>query len=283
MKLHKYQMTPNNQEIDWKFWEAVPVVFLVLWIGLRVFHGYFQLGKSLSVDGLGMVGTTLVAAALGFLAILLQVRSSSRQLRDQIKAQRDAERKEHERGNKAVAIAVLFEIDGFYRSRLRDLRQFLDRIDPLNDTLPGMMAVDQNPFPVYFGNASRIGDLEDHIVQAVVHFYGEAISYLSILRDYREALNFVDCRAKFSSLSPLRPQDLPSRAAEAQARTELKRLKQALPELERFAWLVCYYLCKFTGTEFKFPVIGAAAQNLSIKDFEEPADVGRLPGVQSTD
>ncbi len=45
-------------------------------------------------------------------------------------------------------------------------------------------------------------------------------------------------------------------------------LQGALPELIKFAWLVCYSLCKFTGTDFKSPVIGVAAENISMKDFE---------------
>ena len=63
---------------------------------------------------------TLVAAAIAFIAVIIQIRSSSKQVQDQIKAQRDAEREEQERQKRAVATAILFEIDLIYRSMIRD-------------------------------------------------------------------------------------------------------------------------------------------------------------------
>lgn len=47
---------------------------------LLLFHRYTELGRSLSNDYHAMVGTTLVAAVLGFGAVSHQTRSSYRQL-----------------------------------------------------------------------------------------------------------------------------------------------------------------------------------------------------------
>ena len=210
---------------------------------------------------------TLAAGILAFVAVQLQMRN-----------QRRAVRQEQERQKKAVATAVLFEIDGFYRSHLRDPRKLLERIDPIKDNLPGIRSVGPTPFPVYLGNASKIGELNMDNVQAIVHFYSAANSYLSILRDYKNSLDRAD-RAKLLSMTPRGSPDLSSLADEAQARLNLKHMKEALPELIRFAWLVCYYLCRSTGNEFEFPTVGVAAEPISMKEFESSSESGVREGV----
>ena len=90
--------------------------------------------KGLTPDG----AMTLVAAAIAFIAVIWQIRSSSKQVQEQIRAQRDAERKERERQRKAVATAILFEIDGFYAGYLRQPRDFLAGKDIENVGLPAV-------------------------------------------------------------------------------------------------------------------------------------------------
>ena len=221
-----------------------------------------QFEAKLTLDGL----MTLFAGLIAFAAVIIQIRSSSGQLRDQIRAQRDADREEQERQKKAVATAILFEIDGFYRAYLRDPRDLLARIGSTKDSLPGIRLAVFNPFPVYVGNSSKIGELDVEKVQGVVHFYGVATSYLSILQDYKNSLERVD-RAKFVSMTPRGSGDFSSLADEAEARLNLRHVKEALPELIKFTWLVCHKLCGFTDVKFEFPIIGVAAEQISIQDF----------------
>src|SRR5271157_2399405 len=101
--------------------------------------------KGITPDG----SMTLIAGVIAFIAVIIQIISSSKQVQDQVKAQRDAERGEQVRQRKGVAIGLLFEIDGFYRSYLRDPRKVFDRIDVSKDNLPGVRSVGENPFPVY--------------------------------------------------------------------------------------------------------------------------------------
>lgn len=168
-------MKPKDQENDRQFWLVVVVVSIVLYGGLTVFHRYTQLGRSLSVDGLAMIGTTLVAAAIGFLAILLQVRSSSKQLRDQIREQRDAERTEQERQKKAVASALLLEIDNFY------LRHLIDReigakvwrqLDANRQTVEVLKLIIGAPFVIFEASADRLRELDESTSRAVIASYG---------------------------------------------------------------------------------------------------------------
>ena len=220
----------------------------------------------LSLDGL----MTLIAGFIAFAAVIIQIRSSSRQLQKQLEAQREAQLAEEKRQNRAVANAILFEIDDFYRFHLRDPRNFLDAIDPQKDKLPGIGSVGPSPFPVYCGNAAKIGELDVGNVEAIVHFYAAASSYLSILQEYKASMERAE-RGKFLSMIGRGTQDLSALADEADARMHLGRMKGALPELIRFTWLVCHQLCEFTDITFEFPRIGVAAEQLSIKDFKIPS------------
>jgi hypothetical protein len=223
--------------------------------------------KGFTPDGV----MTLIAGVLAFAAVQWQIWD-----------QRRAAHREQDRQKRAVATALLFEIDGFYRSYLRDPRKFWAHIDPKKDALPGVRSVGENPFPVYGGNASKIGELENYNVQGIVHFYGEANSYLSMLRDYRNALEAISYLATSLSITQRSSEGPPWLVREGEARAHLSRLKQAVPELIKFAWLVCYYLCRDTGTEFKFPTIGVAAEPLSIKDFEPSPDNDTGLGANSS-
>lgn len=114
-----------------------------------------QFEPKLTLDGL----MTLIAGLVAFLAVMIQICSSSKQLRDQMKSQHKAEQEEQKRHMKAVATALLFEIDGFYATYLRQSRDRLEKMDLEKDGLPQMASFGPNLFPVYHGNARKIGEL----------------------------------------------------------------------------------------------------------------------------
>lgn len=190
LKLQKCWMKLKIQEIDWRFWAAVPVVVLVLWVGLRVFHRCFQLGRSLSVDGLAMIGTTLVAAAAGFLAILYQVRSSSRQLRDQIEADRARAAHEKEEQKRAIAAAIVNEIDNI----CLELDQVQDNIKHALQTpgrFPLAIGFRANTSLIYKAIAPSLGILSAEAVSAIVRFYSKMGSYEGMWRVYQYCLDML--------------------------------------------------------------------------------------------
>ena len=121
-----------------------------------------QFETKLTLDGL----MTLVAGIIAFAAVIIQIRSSSKQLHDQMKTQRDAEREEQERLKKAVATAILFEIDSVY-SRFVGFVE--DRSLP-RDALG-------TDFPVFAANAGQLGLLHQEAVAVVVRFYGAVSEY----------------------------------------------------------------------------------------------------------
>jgi hypothetical protein len=130
-----------------------------------------QFETKLTLHGL----MTLIAGIIAFAAVIMQVRSSSKQVRDQIKAQRDAEHDEQKRQKLAVAKALLTEIDHFVLFHVR----------PLINKEPGREFVkflDDTPFTVFQANAYRLGEMESETARTVVHFYGLASEHVASLR-----------------------------------------------------------------------------------------------------
>lgn len=245
-------MKPKDQENDWKFWVAVPFVVLVLWIGLRVFHRCFQLGRSLSVDGLAMIGTTLVAAAVGFLAIVYQVRSSSKQLRDQMWDQREAEREEAERQKRAIAAALLAEINDFYKFSLKglwgDRARLRGAITGLMKPPPELGSLPSTALVLYRSTTHQLGALNVTTVKSVVGLYNFMASFIDTYEAYRR------------DWSPSRP------IADPEMATKLRDIFDVVPKLILDCYRTCQQLAKeqavpFEKSGFSIPVIGERNEN----------------------
>jgi hypothetical protein len=145
-----------------------------------------QFEAKLSLDGL----MTLVAGIIAFVAVIIQIRSSSRQVQDQIKAQRDAEREERERQKRALATALVFEIDHCYRAYLpraltlaRGLRG--NTLDPKAGVAIRFEAAS---FDVYSGNVQSLGTLGAEASGPVIRFYKIACDLKDLMQHYRECL-----------------------------------------------------------------------------------------------
>jgi len=192
---------------------------------------------------------TLVGVLVALVAVILQVRSSSKHVQDQIRAQRDAERDERERQKKAVATGILFEIDNFYLYHLRGVR------GPINETLqrrelPEVVRIPSSLFSVYQGNTGRLGDLPNEVVQAIVHFYSEAAQFLALREDYRAE------REAHGQLRFEDPDNLKAVALCGHAR-------DSLPGLTRAAYIACEKLCGVSGLDFKPPNVAVAEENIA--------------------
>jgi hypothetical protein len=210
----------------------------------------------LTLDGL----MTLMAGIIAFIAVIIQIRSSSKQVQDQLKAQRDAEREGREGQKKAVATALLFEIDSFYRLHVRETNESLRGWSPTTGDLFEAKSISPQPFPVYNGNASVLGSLDEDLVFNIVEFYGAAAQYLSALRDYKMEFE----RPRYNIALP-RSATGASAAPEAMARSLLHELQQGLPRLINFAFVASKKLCEAAHVEFRAPFISIAAENLSVE------------------
>jgi hypothetical protein len=192
----------------WRDIIGVALVLSVTWIVLVVFHRLTELGRSLSNDYYAVVGTTLFAAALGFGAVMLQLR-----------AQQRAAEEDEERRRSGVAKALLAEIEDWENCFLPGVQKTLADIDSEKLTkqqLPWLGSPSSNPFEVYRGNVSKIGDFNYGVVTAVTAFYKTSAEHLRAYEDYRTTLDRLNT-----------PNETPETLEEA--RYCLKQIKAFIP------------------------------------------------------
>jgi hypothetical protein len=232
-------------------WRVIALAVLLLGIAgvLRLYWGGFVWKSGLSNDAIVVLFVGLIA----FLAVMIQIEEDrTRRLEDQ------------ESETKAVATALLFEIDGFYATYLRQPRELLMGKDVAKDALPRFASIGPNQFPVYRGNASNIGGLPVECVLGLVGFFQQADSILSNLADYASTL---ERQRRFRlEASTRRTLDnvLVLNVEESLARTQLGRIKSVLPEAIKAAHLICHTLCEFVGVPFEYPAVTVAAERLSV-------------------
>jgi hypothetical protein len=190
----------------------------------------------------------LVAGLLAFFIVRRQIRSSSADLQKQLDAEKGARIEDGKRRSRAVAKAILFEIDGFYRSQLYGVRDHLEEFAKKRE-LPEVIHTSPFTFAVYQGNTATLGELPDEVVEATVHFYSRAGHYYTIREDYKanrepltDAKGFGDNKNK--------------------AWTQFGHLKDCHPDLTRSAHEACEKLCPLAGVPFKPPTIAVAAEDV---------------------
>ncbi len=244
-------MKPRSAENGWSVWAIAGAFLIIVSVGLVLFHRYTRLGGSLSADGLAMICTTLFAAAFGFLAVVLQIRSSYMTFSLQVEADAATRREEQQRQKRVVATGVLFEIDGLYRYLLRDVRSFLQDVNPETENLRGLEVKPgrTNPFVVFEGNVNRIGELDASVAESVVHFYSGARAYFSVLERYDMSRD-------------LYMADPTNQEREDLTRQYLGMIKKTIPSLTLIAHSTSKQLCTILSINFEAHRIAVAAENL---------------------
>jgi hypothetical protein len=215
----------------------------------------FSFDARLSLDGV----MTLAAGVIAFLAVLLQIRSLKNQVNRQLKAERKARIEDADARRRAVAKAILFEIDHFYRFYIQDVLKLLD--NRLRAGLPpAIHTPGPRPFPVYWGNCSRLGDLDDRIVEAVVHSYGMAQGYVSALTEYAARYD-LGVREDSPRAYQLAEQLLP-------------RIRNHCEALVPMVFLTCGLLCFYSGVHFEMPTVAVANDTRVTKETRESLMIG---------
>lgn len=145
----------------------------------------------MSLDDFALLGATIVAATLGFGAVLLQIRSSEAQLRRQIADRDERSRKERTRRIASVAKALLVEIQDFQRSYLLGMEKGVEsttalaKLTPYN--LPRLGSYPAGGFEIYTGNVGVLGEFDEQAVELIVRFYKTAAEHFAAYRDYQGA------------------------------------------------------------------------------------------------
>ena len=186
--------------------------------------------KGFTPDGI----MTLVAGVLAFAAVQWQIWD-----------QRRTQGKDQERRRRAVATAVLFEIDSVYRSLIQGISE------QINTPGSGPLLVKpfDSGFPVFEGNAGSLGELPAQLVQAVVGFYGVIMRHISTLKLYASLAT--------QSQSEVSAIDWKGTASEL-----LESTKTILPALKLSAYTASRALCDFARLEFAAPTIAVASESL---------------------
>lgn len=157
-------------------------------------EGYGVKGKDIVHFNWAFSGDGLLALAAGvitFAAVMIQIHYSSKQLRDQMKAQEEARLAEVKRRRLSLETAILFEIDDFYARYLQGKQPPSGVVEATEHdgkrAINYELTLDPNPFTVYQQVAGRLGELDTVSVGAIVHFYNMASVYLALLRAYDDA------------------------------------------------------------------------------------------------
>jgi hypothetical protein len=216
---------------------------------MTMFHPSW-LEPKLTLDG----GATLVAGLIAFIGGLLAylaVRGQTKAAGVALQTQLDAEKKTRaEQENtrlKAVATALLFEIDHHYKSNVRDLLEAFEKEKDASSPPVVVKPMTVNPFPIYVGNTSALGALPAALVEAIVGYYGVMQIYLSTLTQYTQGYNLMlrgDAQLGYALMKNLVP-----------------RIKSEARAMIQLTYTTCGLLCYFTATEFSSPRIGVASDS----------------------
>jgi hypothetical protein len=210
-----------------------------------------HLNLTFTGDGLA----TLVAGIIAFVAVMVQIRHSSNATEKQLRAEREARMQQESGQTRALATAILFEIDTLYRYLIRDVHDFFKREVPDHADTVAAKSVDPLFFAVYQGNAGKLGRLGQAAAEAVVHFYGGIGAYAATLREYKIAFEhavYEDLQTQKRG-SPFMPD-----CGDA-LRLYLDQLRTPLLPLKNCTYIACYRLCQVGALPFEPPSVAVAA------------------------
>lgn len=160
-----------------RMWRLIALAVLLLGVTgvLRLYWGGFVWKSGLSNDAIVVLFVGLIA----FLAVMIQIEE------DRIRRFEDQERE-----NKALATAILFEIDSIYRGFVREVEALFKKVGPDANFERDLMAkrIEKFPFAVYEGCAPLLGRLLPQMVEGIVHLYGGVAIYLMNLNELYAAV-----------------------------------------------------------------------------------------------
>jgi hypothetical protein len=177
-----------------------------------------------------------IAGLLAFLGIRSQIHHADAGLQLQLDAEKKAREDASNAQRRAVATALLFEIDSQYVSNVRDILKAFGE----QDATPALTRTGPDPFPVYVGNANMLGSLPVSLVEVIVNYYGALRDYVAIIDEYAHGYEIQlqgnsTGRALMKSLVP--------------------QIKSDGTAIIQLTYTVCGLLCDFAGTTFSCPPI----------------------------
>ena len=202
--------------------------------------------KGFTPDGI----MTLIAGALAFAAVQWQMWH-----------QRRTSRQEQENHKRAVAAALLSEIDCFYASHLdrrNELFEFWERTDTDRQSIEVFQTLAGKPFAVYESLAGELGGLDAVVARGIVVTYGLMGAFLEMLKRYERESSGTSGRVPASL--ELRDQVL---------KEMRKPIRQLAEQAVQSVVMICRLLCFLIGTDFSTLFVakesGPGSQDLASK------------------
>jgi hypothetical protein len=125
----------------------------------------------------GFLGA-LVGAAIGAAAVLYQTHRM-------LAAESDNRKSDAEREIKSLAVALLSELDDWYKFYIRDVLRRMRNASPSEGIR--IKSATYRAFVVFEANADKIGLFDPETAKAVVGYYGTARAFLNTLSDWGQA------------------------------------------------------------------------------------------------
>jgi hypothetical protein len=205
-----------------------------------------SLKPELTWDGLltfvtGMLA--FIAGLLAFFGIRSQIRHADEGLQHQLDQEKQRDADETKTENRALARALLTEIDHFYIGYVRTLRVTFGVLQP--GQLSPLRSMPSEPFAIYRSCGAQIGHLPSSLVASVVRAYSGAQWLMDRVTDYREAFSMV------------KDEGLPN-PKDQFARTLFAELPEIVKGAETTSFRSAQMLCEFLGVDFAAPDVALA-------------------------
>ncbi len=184
--------------------------------------------------------------ALALLGVWWSNHQSIKNLEKQFKAESNARAEESERQKRAIATAILFEIDSFCGVDLDLAAMSLARWDADSNNLPSATHLRTNIAEIYKGISPLLGSLNAVSVGAIVRFYSMVGTYEGLWRSYQYSLDML--RIPGSPAVKMDPQRLVD-----DAKAQLKSIGDLIPSLRTLAESVTNSVARDCGVEELIP------------------------------
>jgi len=159
------------------------------------------------------------------------------QTRRMLNAQNVQREADQEREGQSIAMALLWEIDDFYKLCIRNVSRALKTAEPAE--LGFYVKPDSlRSFTVFEATAGKIGLFEPALVQGIVSFYGQAKAYRETLNDYRNAMEQIQAGNRHEY--------------HGKAVTLLAQIKGSAASFVPFTRTVCEALATRAGANYSF-------------------------------
>jgi hypothetical protein len=179
----------------------------------------------------GLLGAVIGAVIAG-LFILYQTKTL-------LAAERLRRQDERESETKALAAALLWEIDDFYKLSIRDVCRTLKNTEPSTLGLHVKPATYKS-FVVFEANADKVGLFEPPLIQSIVPYYAVARAYINTVSDYGQTMR--DFQGAMQT------------HIQGKATTLLTQVKQSSANMVPLTKTVCEMLAERAGTPYTFEV-----------------------------